>query len=126
MSTYRALAARTLGIILLLAGFIPVVAFAVGTLVPAAEASAMLGFFPDLSWLSSTEAWLNARRIRWAPSPGLVFALPGLVLMYLGAAIADRQKLLLDAAQARRREAQRRMRQYGSGERIEPTLGPQD
>ncbi len=125
-SVHGALAARTFGLILLLAGFVPVVAFAVGTLVPAAEASAMLGFFPDMSWLSSAESWLHARRIRWTPSPGLIFALPGLILMYLGAAIARRQETVFDAEQARRRDAQRRVRQYGPSERVEPTLGPQD
>jgi hypothetical protein len=123
---FRALVVHTFGIVLVLAGFVPVVAFAIGTLVPAAEASAMLGYFPDMSWLSSAERWLQARRIGWAPSPGLIFALPGLILMYLGAAIARRQEPVFDAEQARRRDAQRRLRQYSPSERIEPTLGPQD
>lgn len=124
MSTqHRAFAARTFGIVLLLSGFIPVVAFAIGTLVPAAEASAMLGFFPDVSWLGGAETWLRSRAIRWAPSAGLVFALPGLIVMYLGAAIVRRQDIGVDTAQASRLDAQRRIRQY---ERIEPTLGPAD
>jgi hypothetical protein len=124
MSTHHtAFAARTFGIVLLLSGFLPVVAFAIGTLVPAAEASAMLGFVPDVSWLGGAETWLRSRAIRWAPSPGLLFALPGLIVMSLGAAVVRRQEIRVDTAQARRLDAQRRIRQY---ERIEPTLGPQD
>ena len=121
-SVFRATAARVFGIVLLLAGFVPVLAFAVGTLVPAAEASAMLGYFPDVSWLGSVETWLQTRRIRWSPPAGLVFALPGFAVMMLGAFVARRQDPVFDALQARNRDARRRVRQYSSSERIEPTL----
>lgn len=119
---FRATAARVFGLVLLLAGFIPVLAFAVGTLVPAAEASAMLGFFPDMSWLGSVDSWLHARRIRWTPPAGLVFALPGLAVMMFGAFVARRQDPVFDALQARKRDARRRVRQYNPADRIEPTL----
>ena len=110
------------GILLVLAGFVPVLAFALGSLLPGAEASAMLGYFPDLPWLGSAQTWLDARRIKWAPSAGLVFALSGMAVMALGAAIAQRQRPLLEAMRARKEDARRRRRQYGPAERIEPTL----
>src|SRR5687767_3840508 len=37
------------GIALVLAGFVPVLVFTLGSLLPGAEASALLGVFPDLS-----------------------------------------------------------------------------
>ena len=116
---YTAVAVRTFGIILVLVGFVPVVLFALGSLVPSAD----VGVFPDPSWLRSAQSWLYARKIWWAPSAGLIFALPGLIAMYVGALIARRQEPLFDAATARTHDARRRIRQYAS-ERIEPTLGP--
>jgi hypothetical protein len=110
------------GIALVLAGFVPVLVFTLGSLLPGAEASALLGVFPDLSWLSGIESWLHKRKVRWAPSPGLLFALPGLVAMLLGAAIARSQRPALDAVKARKQDARRRRQQYGPSERIEPTL----
>lgn len=126
-STYKARAAEVLGIMLVLAGFIPVVLFALGSLMPAAEASTMLGFLPTLpsDWLSTAETWLRAHRIRWMPPAGLVAALPGVLVMVLGAAIAKRQVPVLDAIHARQEDARRRLRLYrGEAERVEPTLGP--
>lgn len=118
----RARFAWLFGALLALAGFAPIALFALGSLVPGAEASAALGVFPELTWLSSAESWLQGRRVRWAPSTGLVFALAGLGLMVLGAAIARSQRPALDALQARRRDARRRRQQYGPRERVEPTL----
>lgn len=126
-SAVQAKAAEVLGIVLVLAGFIPVVLFALGSLMPAAEASAMLGFLPTLppDWLSAAETWLRAHRIPWMPPAGLVVALPGVLVMRLGAAIAKRQTPVLDAIHARREDARRRVRLYrGETERLEPTLGP--
>ena len=118
----RARLAWLVGIALVLAGLAPALVFTLGTLLPGAEASTMLGFFPDLSWLGSAETWLSARRIRWAPSTGLVFALLGVAAMFLGAALARWQRAALDAASARRADARRRRQQYGAMNRIEPTL----
>jgi drug/metabolite transporter (DMT)-like permease len=115
------------GVALVFVGFAPVVVFSLGSLLPSAEASAMLGVFPEMSWLSGAESWLAKRRIKWSPSAGLVFALAGLALMYLGATIARWQRGMLDAIKARRRDARRRAHLYGSRfERVEPTLGPAD
>jgi len=112
-----------LGIVLALAGFVPVLVFAVGTLVPAAEASAVLGFLPELPWRAGLDSWLHVRRVPWSPPAGLVYALPGLAIMYIGAAIARRQDSARDAASARQADARRRAHLYGGPERIEPTLG---
>ena len=110
------------GVALLLAGFVPVLVFCAGSLLPDADASSLLGLFPQVPWLGGAESWLHARRIRWAPSPGLLCAVPGLLLMMLGAAIARWQHGVLDAMQGRREDAWRRRRQYGAMDRIEPTL----
>ncbi|MEA3191760.1 MAG: hypothetical protein QOD26_93 [Betaproteobacteria bacterium] len=126
-STLKAKATEVLGIVLVLTGFIPVVLFALGSLIPAAEASAMLGLLPTLpsGWLSTAETWLRAHKILWAPQAGLVFAIPGVLVMVLGAAIAKRQVPVRDAIHARHEDARRRVRLYrGETERLEPTLGP--
>jgi len=117
--TYRAKAAEVLGIMLVLTGFIPVALFALGSLIPAAEASAMLGLFPEIPWL-------DAHKIRWAPHAGVAFALAGIAVMLVGSAIARRQQPVFDALRARAAEARRRARLYGNAERVEPTLGPAD
>ena len=124
----RAAAAQVLGIVLLLAGLVPVVLFVLTTLLPSADATAVLGLLPEVpgDWLSAAERWLRAHKVIWAPQAGLLYALPGLGVMLLGAAIARRQAPVLDAMQARRADARRRVQQYRGGgpERIEPTLGP--
>lgn len=107
---------------MLVAGLIPVLLFAIGSLLPGAEASAMLGYFPEVPWLDSAQTWLYSRRIHWAPSAGLIFAVAGIGVMSLGATLARRQRPVLDALQARKRDARRRRVQYGPAERIEPTL----
>ena len=111
-----------LGIVLVLAGLVPVLLFSAGTLLPSAEASTLLGVFPELPWLGIAEKWLYSRKVKWAPSTGLLFALLGLGVMYLGAFVARYQKPTLESLEARRRDAQRRRQQYGPSERIEPTL----
>ena len=117
-------AARLLGIVLVLAGFLPVLLFTLGSLLPVAEASDMLGLLPSLpsDWLSTAETWLRTHRIRWSPQAGLVFALPGILVMALGAVIVRRQRPVFEAMDARRQDALRRVRQYQPAERIEPTL----
>ncbi len=114
-SIRRAMVAEVLGIVIVLAGFLPVVLFSLGMLVPSAEASAILSLFPDIPWL-------DARKVRWAPHAGVAFALAGLVVMFLGAAIVRRQRPVFDALRAHRQDALRRVRQYGPADRIEPTL----
>jgi len=114
-STRKLIAAEVLGIVVLLAGFLPVVVFALGSLVPSAEASAMLGLFPDIPWF-------DARRLRWAPHAGVAFALAGLMVMFAGAAIVRRQQRVFEAMRTRRQDALRRVRQYEPADRIEPTL----
>src|SRR4051812_31948569 len=116
-SVRRAKAGRLFGTALVFAGLVPVLVFAVGSLVPSAEASAMLGFFPDLPWLSGIEDWLHARPLRWSPPTGLIYALPGLAVMFLGATVSKRQDPTLDAERARRADALRRAPFYGGRER---------
>lgn len=125
-SMRRARAARVVGIALLLAGFAPVLVFAIGSLLPAAQTSAALPFFPELPWLAAFEQWLHSRRVRWSPPSGLVYALPGLALMFLGAALAHAQRPALEAERARKADARRRAHLYGGGQRIEPTFRPVD
>lgn len=119
--------ARLFGIVLVLAGFAPVLLFSLGVLLPAEEAPAVLDLLPAIpsDWLSTAEAWLRAHKIRWSPQAGLVFALPGILVMGLGAAIAKSQAPVLHANRARNEDARRRVPQYrGVTERQEPTLGP--
>jgi hypothetical protein len=115
--TARARAAEVFGIMLVLAGFIPVVAFALGSLIPAAEASAVLGLFPQIPWV-------DARKLWWAPPAAAAFALAGLAVMLIGNALVRRQRPVFDALQARTADARRRVHLYGPMERVEPTLGP--
>ena len=114
-STHKALAAEVLGIVVVLAGFLPIVVFALGSLIPSAEASAMLGFFPDIPWF-------DVRKVRWAPHAGVAFAFAGLIAMLLGAAIVRRQRRGFEAVDTRRQDALRRVHQYDLSNRIEPTL----
>lgn len=129
MSPWLVRAVRFLAIVLVLAGFLPVLLFTLGSLLPVAEASDMLGLLPSLpsDWLSTAETWLRAHRILWSPQGGLVFALPGILVMVLGAAIANSQTPALHAMRARREDARRRVPLYRGEterERLEPTLGP--
>jgi hypothetical protein len=126
--------ARLVGFALVLAGFASVLLFSLGSLLPAEEASEMLGLLPAIpsqwlstveAWLRIAEAWLRAHKILWSPQAGLVFALPGLLVMTLGAAIAKRQMPVLHANRARKDDARRRVPLYrGATVRREPTLGP--
>lgn len=127
MSSWFVRAGRLLGIALVLAGFLPVLLFTLGSLLPVAEASDLLAVLPAIpsDWLSTAEIWLRAHRIPWAPQGGLVFALPGILVMALGAALAKRQMPALHAMHARKEDARRRVPLYRQMERVEPTLGPE-
>jgi len=109
--------------VLVLIGFVPVVICSVAVLLPSADAAAVFGLLPEVppTWVSTAHAWLRAHRIFWAPHPGLLYALPGLALMWLGARVVRWTEPGIDAAQARWQDARRRVHLYGM-ERIEPTL----
>ena len=119
----RTRAVQVFGIVLVLIGYVPVLLFSVAALMPSADAAAVFGLLPEVpsTWVSTSHGWLRAHRIAWAPHPGLLYALPGLALMWLGAWVVGRTHPVLDADQARRDDARRRLQQYGV-ERIEPTL----
>lgn len=55
--------------------------------------------------------------------PTLV-ALAGLAVMFIGSAVASRQRYVLDVYRHRRADAQRRIYAYRIDERIEPSLDP--
>jgi hypothetical protein len=116
-------ATRVLGIVLVLLGFVPVLLFSVAALMPSADAAAVFGLLPEVppTWVSVVHGWLRAHLILWAPHPGLLYALPGVALMWLGAWVVRGTQPVFDADQARRQDAQRRKPLYGT-ERIEPTL----
>jgi len=104
------------GIALIVAGFLPALAFTLAMLVPSAEASAVLGLFPAIPWV-------DARKIWWAPHPMVTAALAGVAVMMIGATLVRRQRSVFDALRNRRADARRRAPLYGM-ERVEPTLGP--
>ena len=110
---------RLFGAALVVAGLVPVAVFAIGALVPVAEASAALGLFPAIPWLDARKFW-------WAPPASVVFALAGLAVILLGATLVRRQAEVFEAQRSRREDARRRTHLYGGPERIEPTLGPVD
>jgi hypothetical protein len=116
-------AAQVFGIVLVLIGFVPVLLFSVAALMPSADAAAVFGLLPEVpsTWVSTSHSWLRAHLIFWAPHPGLLYALPGLALMWLGAWVVRGTQPVFDADQARRDDARRRAPLYGA-ERIEPTL----
>lgn len=123
----RARAAWLLGIVLLVAGFLPVALFVGGSLLPAADAAPALSLYPEIppEWASKAERWMKARRIHWRPGPehaGLAFAALGFLVMLLGAAIAKRQAPALEAARRKRQDALRRAQQYRREGRAEPTF----
>lgn len=123
----RARAGWLLGIALLLAGFLPVVLFVGGSLLPAAEAAPALNLYPEIppEWANKAERWLKARRIHWRPGPehaGLAFAALGFLVMLLGAAIVKYQAPRLDAARRKKQDALRRAQQYRQESRAEPTF----
>lgn len=110
----RAKAAWLFGFLLVTAGLVPVLAFVLRALLPAAAASVPL---PDVHvpWAEAVEAWFLARKVTLVTSElvtGLVIAVPGLALMALGAWLARRQEPVLQAQQLQRQDALRRARHY--------------
>ena len=113
-SLRRARALWTFGFVLTLVGFVPVLAFVLRALLPAAAAAVQL---PDMHvpWAVATETWFLARKVTLVTSElvtGLVVALPGMLLMALGAWIARRQTSALAAGKLRQQDALRRAQHY--------------
>lgn len=72
------------------------------------------------------DALIPLRRIAWIPASSisaLVFSLPSLAVMWLGATLIARQKEVLEANQRETQDRLRRVREYGSDGRIEPFIG---
>jgi hypothetical protein len=121
----RAKTARTLGFVVVLAGFLPVLFFMLHSflrvaLLPDALPSLRAG------WLDAHLARLPLHKVVWL-SPelyaGLAIALAGLLVMLLGAAIARRQMAVLEAAKRVTEDRLRRVHQYMGDGRIEPYIG---
>jgi hypothetical protein len=72
------------------------------------------------------ETLIPLRRIAWLPASSisaLIFSLPSLALMWLGATLITRQKEVLEANRRETQDRLRRVREYGSDGRIEPFIG---
>ena len=110
----RAKAFRLLGAALVFAGLVPVAWFVSRTLVPAAQALPEFG------------AIALPAKLAWIPNPtGMLIALAGLAVMWLGAMIVSRQLYILDAEKRDAEDRMRRRQQYAGEGRIEPYIGPQ-
>ena len=110
----RAKAFRMLGAALVFSGLIPVAWFVSRTLVPAAQA------LPEFGSIALPV------KFAWIPDPtGMLIALAGLAVMWIGAAIMSRQLYLLDAERRDAEDRLRRVHQYAGEGRIEPYIGPQ-
>lgn len=90
-------------------------------------------FLPELPaawlqgpWLGSPEAQKALTGILASVHVGYLFAVPGLLLIALGAWIVLRQAAVIEAERRRREDRLRRVRvgQYAGRERVEPFLGP--
>jgi hypothetical protein len=110
----RAKAFRMLGAALVFSGLIPVAWFVSRTLVPAAQA------LPEFGSIALPV------KFAWIPDPtGMLIALAGLAVMWLGATVISRQLYILDAAKREAENRRRRVQQYAGEGRIEPYIGPQ-
>jgi hypothetical protein len=72
------------------------------------------------------EPLMPLRRLAWIPSSSLfalVFSLPSLAIMWLGATLITRQNAVLEAHQRETQDRLRRVREYGGDGRIEPYIG---
>jgi hypothetical protein len=125
----RARAAWLLGFALALVGLLPVLLFALLSLLPGAQASApLLGLLPEFSapWLAETKLGALLRKASAIPASlhgAFLLALAGVGVMALGKWLADRQAPVFEAARLRREDALRRVRYYRDGSRIEPSMG---
>src|SRR3954469_15653238 len=98
----RAKTARKLGIGLVALGLLPIAWFIASTLQPA---------LPPLPSIPGTEALPSLHRLPWI-APALLYVLPSCLLMWMGAAIAGRQKAVFEAEQRAAEDRLRRVREY--------------
>lgn len=93
---------------------------------------AVAGFLPQLpsAWLASAEARPDVHAVLlWIlqyTHIGVIFALCGLLAMWIGVRLAARQSSVIRYEKQRRDDHRRRvrLRQYGETERLEPFIGP--
>lgn len=110
----RAKTRRFFGALLVLAGLLPVAWFVSRMLIPAAKALPEFG------------AIALPAKLAWLPNPtGMLIALAGLAVMWIGAAIMSRQLYILDAERRDAEDRLRRVHQYAGEGRVEPYIGPQ-
>ena len=110
----RARILRLFGVSLVFAGLLPITWFVSRTLIPAAQA------LPEFGSIA-----LPAR-LAWMPNPtGMLIALIGLAVMWLGASLIGRQLEILAAERRETEDRLRRVQQYAGEGRIEPYIGPQ-
>ena len=121
-------AAWSLGLVLVAAGFVCVLAFVCQSLTGMTLLPDAVPQIPA-AWLDASAARLPYTW-RWVPRAlpsGLAFALGCFAVMMLGAAFARRQVLALEAAKREAEDRQRRVRQYAgavdSDGRMEPYIG---
>jgi hypothetical protein len=108
-SVRRAKLARIAGLALMIAGLAPILWLAANSIHPMPiDPLAPLQRLPSLAYSSVL---------------ALAVSLPALLVMWLGATIAARQKDVLEAAQRAKQDRLRRKREYGSEERVEPYIG---
>ena len=110
----RAKTLRLFGALLVFSGLVPVAWFVSRMLIPAAKALPEFG------------AIALPAKLAWIPNPtGMLLALAGLAVMWLGATIVSRQLYILDAVKRDAEDRMRRVHQYAGEGRIEPYIGPQ-
>ena len=121
-------AVRTLGIAMVVAGFVGVLVFVCQAL----TGVALLPHAPQIpaAWLEASAARLPFALRNWMPRalpPGFVFAVVSFAAMLLGAAVVRRQMPALEAAQRDSEDRMRRAREYArdvdADGRIEPYIG---
>lgn len=109
----RAKTVRLFGLMVMLAGFVPVLLLMAQSALPGA-----LPAFRDWPAMDNL-SWIPRQLHAW-----VAIAVLGLAVMTLGAAIARRQSAVLQAAARHREDGRRRAHQYSIDERIEPYIGP--
>ena len=110
----RAKTRRIFGALLVFAGLLPVAWFVSRMLIPAAKALPEFG------------AIALPAKFAWLPNPtGMLIALAGLAVMWVGGTIIARQLYILDIEKRETEDRLRRVHQYAGEGRIEPYIGPQ-
>ena len=110
----RAKALRFYGSLLVFTGLLPVAWFVSRMLIPAATA------LPEFGAIALPV------KLAWIPNPtGMLIALAGLAVMWVGASLIARHLAILDAERRDAEDRLRRVHQYAGEGRIEPYIGPQ-